>query len=120
MRSVCIVLHTLSSMLTRPSTACIHGCAATPGAFVRFVLYRPAFIPARLQISSGCLLVNLLFAVQLPFINMGLIMGDAWLLIRELAENMYSPSACYVARLAIHTGDHIYSPYKTLYNCVYI
>lgn len=54
--------------------------------------------------TAGFLFITLTFAVQLPFVNMGLILGDSWLLIREAAENMYSASACYAARLVINTS----------------
>ncbi|GLC42209.1 hypothetical protein PLESTF_001134800 [Pleodorina starrii] len=55
------------------------------------------------QSRLGCIFLNLIIVTELPFINMGLILSDAWLLIREAAEGMYSATACYAARLVVNT-----------------
>ncbi|GLC42207.1 hypothetical protein PLESTB_000642400 [Pleodorina starrii] len=55
------------------------------------------------QSRLGCIFLNLIIVTELPFISMGLILSDAWLLIREAAEGMYSATACYAARLVVNT-----------------
>ncbi|KAG2494292.1 hypothetical protein HYH03_007645 [Edaphochlamys debaryana] len=68
------------------------------------------------QARLGCIFIDLVFVTQLPFVNMGLILTDAWQMIRESADNMYAPSACYAARLLINTA--LNSCNVIVYTCI--